>query len=287
MAWIESHQSLLHHRKTGRLARRLGISKITAIGHLHAFWWWCMDNAPDGELTDIDDQDIAEGSGWEGDPTEFVQALIFAGFIDGINGTGHRCVHDWDDYGGKLLLKRKSDAERKRADRRESRLPDAVDHPTDVQRTSNGRRSDGARTVPNRTVPNITEQEEVVVDKSVGGAERAPQPTPAPKARAARGTPAPDTFPITDEMQAWADERCPDVDLIAETERFLNRARSKGETYKDWPAAWRNWMTSPYAKNRNAPARAAPDFGGNGYVSREQAKFERSLEALRHVGERH
>lgn len=146
MAWIESHQSLLTHRKTGRLARVLRTSRVTSIGHLHAVWWWCMDNAPDGDLSDIEPEELAEAAMWEGDPTEFVEALISAGFIDQCDG--ELVVHDWNDYAGKLIEKRKSDAERKRRLR-------SMDNPLDVHGTSNGHPSpvqvDGAGTVP--TVP--------------------------------------------------------------------------------------------------------------------------------------
>ena len=88
------------------------------------------------------------------------------------------------------------------------------------------------------------------VDESVGVA------TPR---RAQRATPAPDDFPITPAMQQWADEHAPGVDVQAETQRFLDRNRAKGETYKDWVAAWRNWLTSPYAK---APAQERPQLNG-------------------------
>lgn len=129
MAWIQSHQSLLTHRKTGRLARVLRMSRVTAVGHLHAVWWWCLDNAPDGDITDITDDEIAEAAMWEGEPSEFVDALIGAGFVDRCDG--QTVVHDWNDYAGKLVSKRKTDAERKRRQRQGG-------HPGDVHRTSIG-----------------------------------------------------------------------------------------------------------------------------------------------------
>lgn len=59
----------------------------------------------------------------------------------------------------------------------------------------------------------------------------------------ARATAAPDTLPITDSMREWWAERShPAVDLFSETEKFLNHHRAKGSTFKDWTAAWRNWM---------------------------------------------
>lgn len=154
--WIESHQSLLTHRKTGRLARSLAISKITAIGHLHAFWWWCMDNAPTGVLSGIDAEDIADGAVWEGDPGQFIEALVYAGFVDTTDDLS-LVVHNWMRYAGRLIEKREKDAERKRIERQKkddgAPSPVRTDH---VQRTSAGHPRDGAGTVPNRTPPNRT-----------------------------------------------------------------------------------------------------------------------------------
>ena len=68
-AWIESHQTLRNHRKTLRMARILSADKVLVIGALHCLWWWAVDYAEDGELTGYDAVEIAEGAGWEGDPS--------------------------------------------------------------------------------------------------------------------------------------------------------------------------------------------------------------------------
>lgn len=96
-----------------------------------------------------------------------------------------------------------------------------------------------------------------------GALPLADAPTPAPKGRAKGATPTPDMFPITDEMRDWADENAPGVDVDHQTQRFLNRNRAEGKTYKDWLAAWRNWITSPYSQpTARAPAvRAIPTNG--------------------------
>ncbi len=58
-----------------------------------------------------------------------------------------------------------------------------------------------------------------------------------------RATPAPKTFLITDEMRKWAvGKGVPAGDVDTETEAFLDYHRSKGNTLKDWKAAWRNWI---------------------------------------------
>lgn len=164
MAWIESHQALLTHRKTGRLARALSISKVTAIGHLHAFWWWCLDNTEDGELRHIDDEDLADGAMWEDDPKVFLGALIASGFVDtDANGTK---VHDWNDYAGKLIERRIRNRNAMRATRvkhvlntNDTRVDDVskcVDLPNSTQHNS---------TQPNPTEQDSTKDKDVVASQ--------------------------------------------------------------------------------------------------------------------------
>jgi hypothetical protein len=154
MAYIESHQEIGKHPKTIKAARILGITVPTMIGHLHLLWWWCMDYAQDGDITGIDPQDIADAVQWTSDGCLFIDALVScgrpneSGFIDQIDD--RIIVHDWDDYVGKIIKKRKEDAARKR----DARL--SLKSPKDVHKTSKGRPVDVRGTVPNLTVPNLT-----------------------------------------------------------------------------------------------------------------------------------
>jgi hypothetical protein len=144
MAWIESHQELGRHPKLLRLARSLEVSPVTAVGHLHYLWWWALDFAQDGNLSGLLAEEVADAAMWTGDASVFVDALIEARFID-----EDHTIHDWHDYAGKLIDRRKANAERKRASRQQ-----------DVPGTDAGRTQDVSShsTVPNRTVPNSTEQ---------------------------------------------------------------------------------------------------------------------------------
>jgi hypothetical protein len=153
MAWIESHQDLLHHPKTQKLARILCISRVTAIGHLHCLWWWAVDYAEDGNLSQFDALDIAIGGEWEGDPQEFTDALIFVGFID-VDGKV-RTIHNWDKYFGRLLEQRQANARRQREwrERHKDETPTSETRNGDITVTE---RSRTGATVPNPTVPNPT-----------------------------------------------------------------------------------------------------------------------------------
>lgn len=145
MAWIESHQELARHPKTKRLARLLDVSIPTAVGHLHLFWWWAIDYAPDGDLGKYDHDDIADAAMWLGDSGQFVTAMTDAGFCD-IDDTAKLTIHDWDDYAGRLIDKRRQNAERQRLSR--------ARHKHVTCDTSVSHRA----TVPYRTVPYTTQQ---------------------------------------------------------------------------------------------------------------------------------
>lgn len=166
MAWIESHQGLMHHPKTKRLARLLGVSVPTAIGHLHCLWYWALDYAQDGDLTSYDEIDVAGGALWDGDEREFSEALVKAGFVD----LDPPRIHDWMDYAGRLVERRRADVERKR---KSAAARSSGGVPADVRRNSSGIPADvrgsSVVTVPNRTVPNRTERENgAVAQKSDG-----------------------------------------------------------------------------------------------------------------------
>jgi len=123
MAWIELHQSLITHKKTRRLTRKLGLEYPAelpeTIGHLCLFWLWCVDGTENGDLTDLDAQDIADAAGWTGDPETFFGAMKETGFIEDVDGKV--MIHDWRDYIGKLLERREESREKERNRKRDYR----------------------------------------------------------------------------------------------------------------------------------------------------------------------
>ena len=137
MAWIESHQSLLTHRKTLKAAELLGISRVLLIGHLHILWWWALDNSEvDGTLHECTPTVIAEAAGWSrrgstGRAEAFVKALLESGFLEA-TASGY-ALHNWYNYAGKLNEKRAKDRERKSGFQRNSNGT-----PVEFQRSSSG-----------------------------------------------------------------------------------------------------------------------------------------------------
>lgn len=160
MAWIESHQELRDHPKVARLARLLEVDRATAIGMLHLLWWWALDHAESGDLGEYDAVDIADACLWEGPAETLVKALLDCGpgtregFIEEVEGRW--VLHNWWQYAGKLVARRRQDRERKQAGRQAL----LVGSPPDELGTSNGRPPDGAQTAyvteQNRTEPRET-----------------------------------------------------------------------------------------------------------------------------------
>jgi hypothetical protein len=242
MSWIQSHQELGMHPKTKKLARLLGVSRVTAVGHLQFLWWWTGSYAPDGELTRFDSLDVATGAEWEGDEEAFVEALVAAGFLDR-DEDGHLTVHDWRDYGGRLIDRRKSNAARMRdararGQKTEQREPeDTCEEDADhVQDTCVARAGLEERRGEERENPPVVPPSEGPPPE--GSPTKPVRPVPKPRA-----TRIPDEFPISDDMRAFADRiGLPDEVVVLETEKFLDHFRAKPEMKSDWVAAWRNWL---------------------------------------------
>lgn len=115
MAWIEVHQGILRHRKIATLASELGVSRATAVGNMVSLWLWCVDNAPEGDLSGLVAPVLALGAEWDGNPQIFVDGLQKAGFVDIVEG-GLR-LHNWHDYVGRLIEARRHQADQKRLHR--------------------------------------------------------------------------------------------------------------------------------------------------------------------------
>ena len=78
---------------------------------------------------------IARAAQWEGEPEDFMNALIEAGFIDKTDDG--LIIHDWYDYAGKLVERRIAERERSRQRRAASRKKKKDD-----QTATNGRPTD-------------------------------------------------------------------------------------------------------------------------------------------------
>jgi hypothetical protein len=78
------------HPKTRLLVRRLDRSAVYSV---MALWCYAASNRCDGDLTGLEDDEIANAADWPGDASTFVQALRAVRFLDG-EPLAYR-IHDW------------------------------------------------------------------------------------------------------------------------------------------------------------------------------------------------
>ena len=259
MAWIEVHQGILRHRKISALARLLGVHRTSAVGHMLGFWLWALDNVPSGDLTTIEYEDIAVGAEFEGDPHTFVSALTAVGFLD--QSEGGLTIHDWHDYAGRLIERRRMDAERKRRSRE---LSKALDTPITVRGTSAGHPQDvhAHRTVPNRT--------ELKKETPFGGKEREDPEWLAilkrdPRARNLEGQ-------YVDDVERLYEH----VNLVEEATHAVLWLTERGQRYRNIGRFFLSWLKRSAEVRRNGTApESRPDSIGHQGPTGDEVRLER------------
>lgn len=92
------------------VSERLDIDEVAVVGHLVALWTWAIDNAPDGKLPH-NERMIARAAMWDGSATHFVEALVFANFVDD-DYMGSRRLHNWEEWTGALIRSRRESVQR-------------------------------------------------------------------------------------------------------------------------------------------------------------------------------
>ncbi len=84
----------LKHIKTMKLGKRLGSEAVLCLIEL---WCYAAVNKSDGVLIGMTVEDIALAAGWQGDPAEFVSALVDIGWLDFYDDEIYE-LHDWSDH---------------------------------------------------------------------------------------------------------------------------------------------------------------------------------------------
>lgn len=115
-AWLPVDVGIVGNHKTKRLVRRLKLrSPSEAVGLLACLWCWAMVNAPDGDLTHLDAEDIAGAAEWTDDPETFVKAMHDSKWLD--KTPAGYVIHEWEEHQGQSFRKRVWEADRKRMQR--------------------------------------------------------------------------------------------------------------------------------------------------------------------------
>lgn len=99
MAWIESHQALERHPKTLGLRKHVGWNLNETIGFLHRFWWWALDAAPDGVVTEICEPGVCgDAFGLASDKGDrAIEGMLKVGWLDRLDDATV-VIHNHDKY---------------------------------------------------------------------------------------------------------------------------------------------------------------------------------------------
>lgn len=187
VAWIALHQAVWTHRKTYALAERLGLSETYAGAHIIRLWTWALDNATDDGGIGTSARVIAKAADWTGSAEEFLSALVACGWLDQVGDA--LAIHDWDEYAGKLVDRRRQDAERKRRSREPLRT--SAGRPVD-------KRPDASRP---SGVPDLTGPDSTKPDRTGDEAGARAEPTPEPATVTPAAVAAPPEVPA--EEKTW------------------------------------------------------------------------------------
>jgi hypothetical protein len=280
MMYIPSHAALGNHPKLRRLARTLAVSRPAAVGHLHYLWWWSQEYAPDGDLSyqRYTAEDIADAAMWEGDAYTFVDALKTSGFVD--DEDGRLLLHDWAEYGGKIVQDLAKDRERKRG---KGNLPTS----TAVPQTSAGVPNTSTGTPPelhrNSGVDKIKREERREEEKRTPTESAAVPPASAHKQMAVvlsetEGY-APDARLTKSEWGRFGTAAKELLALGATADEVRLRAGRYKRAYPDWAytanalvGRWGTLATEPTAVLANG--RASPNGTGQ-YMTAAEKNDER------------
>lgn len=243
MAWIESHDEVAHHRKTRRAARALGVPVPHVVGLLHVLWHWCLTHAPDGDLSGLDAEDLADACMWDGDPQALHKALRDTGWID---HDGQ--VHDWWEHGGQTVARRRQATEAQReagvlgAHRRwcvgEGKPRPGCPHCDGVPMGS-----DRVPNPPHVATPMGSPSGPMTTGTGTGTGTEVKGASS--RERSARATRIPDSWVPGEEPELHGEAKAAGVDLHRELARFGDYWRAKGGKdgrKVDWQATWRNWV---------------------------------------------
>ena len=97
MPWIEYHTQLRDHWKIQRLADELSTDYVTALGSMSCLWLWCVEYAPDGNVTRFKDEELRRGARVV--LIKFSKKLLSE--CELIDKRGH--INDWSKHGLKYL----------------------------------------------------------------------------------------------------------------------------------------------------------------------------------------
>lgn len=125
-------------------------------------WTWAAQNKPDGNLSGMDNEDVAIASGWDNDAGKLVSALSGAKFLDGQEG-GY-VLHGWQEHQAYAAaeparIERARKAAQARWAKRDAsgNTPSMLEHASSNAQFMQSHDLAMPQTKPNQTKPNLEE----------------------------------------------------------------------------------------------------------------------------------
>jgi len=117
--YLEIDDGFLEHPKTLRFCR--AVRDPCAPTYLLRLWTWATKSAPDGDLRDMEPDELELILRWPGEPGTCYAALVSAGFID--KDEDGATIHNWAERTGGAIVRmeQKGDARRVSATERKRR----------------------------------------------------------------------------------------------------------------------------------------------------------------------
>lgn len=121
--WIASPVIWSRDPNVRKLARALGVTRLHALGLLHAIVHYLAEFHQDGCVDDLDDDEVAAACDWRDAPSALLDALVAHGFVD-LRDDGRRYISDWDAIGGRLHRWREANRDRQQRSRSNRKASD-------------------------------------------------------------------------------------------------------------------------------------------------------------------
>lgn len=171
MGWIESHQNMERHPKTIGLRRFVGWNLNETIGFLHRFWWWALDAAPDGVVTDVCQPGVCgEVFGLSSDIGDKLMAgMAKVGWLD-TRDDGTIIIHNHQKYRGRLSELREQARIRQQNRRNRMKEGELHENEEDIDEDGSSRKTSRQHnTTQHNTTQQTTPSGEAKTPASPGG----------------------------------------------------------------------------------------------------------------------
>ena len=221
--WLKMTHALPEKPEVLAISGKTGLNRFEVVGRLFILWRWFDVNTTDGNALGVTSVTLNDCLFGYGDATSFVTAVVSARWlIESVEGIS---AVKFDEHNSESAKTRAQTAKRVAKSKAKGKT-----------------NAEGNADTVTETVPREEKRRDTSTSlRSVEG-------------RATRKCPV--SFEVTAEMQDWARQEAPGVDLRRETDKF--RDHTFKTAYSDWPGTWRNWMrkASEYSRPNKTPPRS-------------------------------